>query len=192
MMKKGLVTALLCIAVWQGSQGSYIYAKAWLAQRLIADAWQQTLENNTPTKPWLWADTWPVARLHLREGNDLYVLSGAAGNSLAFGPGHDSASALPGQSGISVIGGHRDTHFIGLKELKMRDIISVQDKYGRWRKYYVDKMEVVDSRDKKLWIPQNNQTGISQLLLITCYPFDALQPGGAFRYVVSAVAISLE
>ncbi len=185
-MKRWLTVLLLSGAIWQGGQGVYIFAKAILAQWLIADAWRQSLETGTLVKPWPWADTWPVARLRLPRGDDLFVLAGAAGNSLAFGPGHESASALPGQPGVSVIGGHRDTHFRALKDLQLQESITVQSLDSQWHPYRIEKLAVVDSRNTTLNIPQEAAADHRQLLLITCYPFNALQPGGPLRYVVSA------
>jgi len=103
------------LAIWNVGQGSYIFAKAELAQWLIASAWQQsTSSDRTQIKPWPWADTWPVARLEMAKHDiDQYVLAGTSGESLAFGPGHIFASAEPTEQGNTVIAAHRDTllHF---------------------------------------------------------------------------------
>ena len=107
-----LVSALLCLGFWQFGQGAYIPAKAWLAQELMQRAWVRTGAGEERAGPWPWADTWPVARLTSKErGVDLIVLAGGSGRTLAFGPGHLSASAMPGEVGNAIIGGHRDTHF---------------------------------------------------------------------------------
>ena len=73
----------LCLALWQLGQGSYIQAKAWLAQLLIKQAWARTLEGEAQAKPWPWADTWPVARITV-PGRDIerYVLAGANGREI--------------------------------------------------------------------------------------------------------------
>ena len=192
--KQGLAALLVGAAAWHGGQGLYIYSKAALAQHLIAQAWEQTQKTHTPQKPWPWADTWPVARLRLPHSKDLYVLAGTSGNALAFGPGHESASALPGQSGVSVIGGHRDTHFRALKYLQLNDVIDVQRSDRQWQRYRVDVIQIVDSRTTPLQIPAPSpQASVgkhSQLLLITCYPFDTLQTGGPLRYLVTASALA--
>src|SRR5690606_10953682 len=101
-----LISALLLfttVVAWGNT--TYIFAKAQLAQYLIADAWEQTLRSGKNSKPWSWADTWPVARLLSEDHKqDLYVLAGASGTSLAFGPGHLDGSALPEESGSIIIG----------------------------------------------------------------------------------------
>ncbi|MDX5297649.1 MAG: hypothetical protein LPK85_01730, partial [Gammaproteobacteria bacterium] len=47
--------------------------------------------------------------------------------------------------------------------------------------------EVVDSRHARLQL-WDLDAGEDQLVLVTCYPFDATDPGGPLRYVVTAVA----
>src|SRR5215831_17387222 len=113
---------LLAVGAWQAGRGAWIQAKAVLAQVLIARAWSRTLAGETQVRPWPWADTWPVAHLSVpRLGIDRYVLEGADGSAMAFGPGHAGGTARPGTAGNSVIGGHRDTHLAFLREVKPGD-----------------------------------------------------------------------
>ena len=179
--------ALLGLVCWQWGSAGWIHAKALLAQYLIADAWAQTLSRpELPRKPWPWADTWPVARLQVPGRDvDLYVLAGAQGNSLAFGPGHMHGTALPGQ-GFSVIGGHRDTHFQFLQNLANGDELLLQTPDKTLLRYRVHQTEVVDSRLQPLHIPAE----LPGLLLVTCYPFDALTANGPLRYLVWAEEIA--
>lgn len=177
----------LCFAagLWQFGQGLYIHAKAQLAQYLIADAWQKTLAGQRAVKPWPWADTWPVARLNVPALSvDVYILAGADGRAIAFGPGHLHGTPLPGAEGNSVIGGHRDTHFAFLRALKPGDAIAVQRAHGQWRPYRVGEASVVDKRE--VYVARND--GATRLTLVTCWPFDALRAGGPARYVVTAWA----
>ena len=70
-------------------QGAYIHAKALLAQVLLQRAFDETIATGHPTKPWSWADTWPVARIEVKRiGASAIVLAGSSGQALAFGPGH--------------------------------------------------------------------------------------------------------
>ena len=179
--------AAFAIALWQLGQGTYIQAKAWLAQALIKQAWARTLEGEAQAKPWPWADTWPVARITL-PGRDIarYVLAGANGRSIAFGPGHVFGTPLPGDTGNSVIGAHRDTHFAFLRELQPGEEIVVEKSVGGIRRYRVTGAEVVDKSETRVLA---QRLGESRLTLITCYPFDALRAGGPLRYVVTAQAI---
>lgn len=164
-------------------QGAYIWGKAWLAQLLIERAWQRALAGESAPKPWPWADTWPVARLDApAHGVSLFVLAGSSGRTLAFGPGHQPGSALPGTRGNSVVGGHRDTHLAFLEKIRLGDRLQIQRADGRRVDYRVAQLDVLDKRDT--WVARND--GERRLTLVTCWPFDAIQPGGAERYVVIA------
>ena len=182
--------ALLLVAAgaWQLGDGLWIQGKAWLARALIADAWSRTLQGDRAVKPWPWADTWPVARVTVpRLGIERYVLAGAHGATLAFGPGHASQTPLPGEEGNSLIGGHRDTHLAFLGILKEGDEIVVQRRDGMLVSYRVSSLQVLDRRDT--WIA--GQDGPSRVTLVTCWPLDAWRAGSDERYAVTALATGL-
>ena len=169
---------------WQIGQAGYIHAKAWLAQALIADAWSRTRDGERQARPWPWADTWPVARLRVPARKvDAYVLAGANGRTIAFGPGHVFGTAAPGEPGNSVIGAHRVTHFAFLHWVRNGDLIELDTHQGRTVRYRINHMEVVDKSDTR---PLTQSSPRRELTLVTCYPFDALKAGGPLRYVVSA------
>lgn len=178
-----IVSSLLCLGFWQFGQGAYVPAKAWLAQELMQRAWQKAEAGNQQTPPWPWADTWPIARLSAKGGDiELIVLEGGSTRTLAFGPGHLAISALPGETGNSIIAGHRDTHFQFLQYLKLGESIQFEMPDGRRHLYQVSNIDVVDSRRGSLLLDSGEPT----LTLVTCYPFDVLDAGGPMRYVVSA------
>ena len=177
------MACLLGIGFWQLGQGAYIPAKAFVAQELMLRAWDRATDGDWQPPPWPWADTWPVARLVAKGGDvDLIVLAGGSGRTLAFGPGHLSASAMPGDRGNSVIAGHRDTHFNFLKDLAIGEVLYVQTADGRNHIFEVSDLDVVDSRRGSLLLDVDE----SVLSLVTCYPFAAAEPGGPMRYVVTA------
>ncbi len=182
---QAIALSLLLLGGVQVTSAGWIHAKAMLAQLLIADAWDQSLQNSgQPVRPWPWADTWPVGRLQVPDlGVDQYILAGAGGNALAFGPGHHSLTALPGHSGHSMLAGHRDTHFSFLRRLRRGTRVQVQDVAGQLHSYRVTDMQVVDIRRTELALPE---TSDERLWLLTCYPFDAVTSGGDLRYLVSA------
>lgn len=181
-----LVACLLCFGFWQLGQGAYIPAKAWLAQELMQRAWARTGRGESKATPWPWADTWPVARLTARSGEvDLIVLAGSSGRTLAFGPGHLSASSMPGEIGNMVIAGHRDTHFRFLKDLESGELISLESSKGFKHLYKVIAIDIVDSRKGSLLL----DTDTAMMSLVTCYPFNGLEVGGPLRYVVTAKMI---
>jgi sortase A len=175
---------LLAVGLWYLGGAAWIQAKALLAQALIQHAWIGNLASGKPVKrPWSWADTTPVARLEfVRQRQSMIVLAGDSGRVLAFGPGHHPGSALPGSAGNSVISAHRDTHFAVLQKLGTGDLIQVENVEGKTASYRVDRMEVIDENDLSV----TEQRGVDELTLVTCWPFDALTPGGSERYVVSA------
>lgn len=178
---RGLLLALLTLGVWQLGSGLWIQAKAELAQYLIAAAWQQTLVRQMPVKPWPWADTWPVARLRWQDTVDLYVLSGANGASLPFGPGMESNAG----DNTLLIAGHRDTHFAFLADIRHGDRMELIDMQGRETVFEVETWQVFDSRRERLTASSTSPA----LLLVTCYPFDALHTDGPLRLVVKGVDV---
>ena len=175
--------ALTAHALWQP-------VKAQLAQALLEEAWQKARAGQPQPRPWPWADTWPVARLALPTADPdgtrpLVVLAGASGRTLAFGPGHMAGSADPGEVGNVVIAGHRDTHFRALRELADGDELLLEDRWGGRRSYRVTRRLVTRYDDTSPLVP-----AADRLTLVTCWPFDALHPGGPMRYVVVAEATS--
>ena len=187
-MKARVITLLilsvgLCFLV----SGSWIQIKAVVAQALLERSWQQTLENKNPTQPWPWADHWPVAQLKLHKFKSAFiVLSGDSGSSLAFAPGWNTKSAKPGGQGVTVISGHRDTHFKILKDTAIGDSIDIITPQGKTVNYQVKTIEVVDSRVATIKTEQSGQI----VVLVTCYPFDAVTAGGPLRYAVTAEGVT--
>src|SRR6266852_1016751 len=177
------IVSLLAVGVWQTTHALWIPAKARLAQRLLHRAWARTLAGESEVKPWPWADTWPMARLRVpAHGVDLIVLDGVSGRTLAFGPGHASASAAPGEPGTAIVTGHRDTHFRFLERVKPGDEVVVEVPGRPPSRFRVRQMSVVDSRTAVIASAEPS----ASLALLTCYPFHALAPGGPLRYVVLA------
>lgn len=177
-----LVMVIAAIGDWQAGSGIWIHAKAVLAQALLERAWQQGLASGQPVRPWPWADTWPVARLQIPSRQlDLVVLQGDSGRSLAFGPGLAAGSAVPGKPGSKLISGHRDTHFAALAGIRKGEILELETRDGRFR-YRISETLIIDSRRNRL---ADNPLQ-DELILSTCYPFDAIQPGGPLRFVVRA------
>lgn len=191
-----IVIALLFVAsLWQLATASWIPVKAFVAQQLLEYSWQQTINTQNynpsstissvqPHKPWPWADTWPVARLTVPELDiDQIVLAGDNGSSLAFGPGYAFSSDKPNSNGLTVISGHRDTHFSFLQHLRTGQLIYIQTP-GKTQAYKIDHFEIVDSRQYKINLNDNRYS----LLLVSCYPFDEAAMGGTLRYLVFARA----
>jgi sortase A len=155
---------------------------------LIGAAWRRERASSTEAAPWPWADTRPIAKMTWGSGNSapLMILEGSSGRNLAFGPVHDPASVAPGVVGNSVIEGHRDTHFKILRDAKPGDRLSIESLNGRETRFIVTDVRVVDSRQTRILL----QADVAQLTLVTCYPFDAVNPGGPLRWLVTAEAVT--
>ncbi|MGB5451135.1 MAG: class GN sortase [Sedimenticolaceae bacterium] len=181
-----LTATLLVAGAGFLARGAYIPAKAWLAQLLLETAWERRLDGDADARPWPWADTRPIARLKQeRLGIAQIVLAGTSGRVLAFGPGHVTGTARPGESGNVVISGHRDTHFRWLAGLQAADRLSLETDDGRSLRYEVARTSVHHENDVGLLNPLDGD----QLRLLTCYPFDAVAPGTPDRFVVTALPL---
>ena len=173
-MRQFTLACLIALGLFQLGGAAWIHAKAVFAQILIAHAW----EAGPGTRPWPWADTWPVARLRLPgEAGSLLVLQGPGGHALAFGP------ARLGDSRI--IAGHRDTHFRGLELVQLEDVLALETRENGSQHYRVNSIDIVDSSREPL------HAATDQLTLVTCYPFAAVDAGGPLRYVVRADPVFL-
>lgn len=195
--RKGLAVLVAAAGLGAVGFGAWIPAKAVLGQVLLERAWERVqtgAETPEAGRPWPWADTEPVARLTApRAGGSVLVLAGASGQTLAWGPGHLPGTPLPGAPGNAVVAGHRDTHFAFLEDLRPGDRLEVEGPDGRTRAYRVESAEVVPESDTR-WLRQPVEPGREAfrgraLTLVTCYPFDAVVPGGPLRYVVRAVTV---
>ena len=178
-----LLLALIGLILF--GQGAYIHAKALLAQVLLERAFNATIASGHPTKPWSWADTWPVARIEVKRLHArAIVLSGSSGQALAFGPGHVELTPNAGERGVAVYSAHRDTHFAFLKNVIVGDEIDITGNDGRTFRYRADATSVV----------RYDASGIDplatghELVLSTCWPFEALTPGPD-RYLLHATMI---
>ena len=183
MTRRTLAPILLAlIGLILFGQGAYIHAKALLAQMLLQRAFDQTIATGHITKPWSWADTWPIARIEVKRiGARAIVLAGSSGQALAFGPGHVELTANAGERGTAVYSAHRDTHFAFLRNVRIGDEIDIVRNDGKMFRYRADGTSIV----------RFDASGIDpladgyELVLSTCWPFDALTSGPE-RYLLHA------
>lgn len=166
----------------------WLPSKAWLSEQLIYHSWRQSQLHQTQVVPWHWADTMAIAELNIeRLDKSLVLLLGVDGTSLAFSAGvMHGFSALDGQSPF-VVAGHNDTHFAFLQDIHMKDVISLTDRHGHNHLYQVESLAVIDSSTHELSLDKSSK----DLVLITCYPFNALQAGGKLRYVITAKRLTV-
>ncbi|TWX67913.1 class GN sortase [Colwellia demingiae] len=189
-MKNLIKTSLLVTGSLLCLHASWLPFKGWLSEQLISYSWHQTIDLKQKTKPWPWADTYPIAELSFERLNKrVVVLNGGDPTTLAFSAGaiapfNQARSAQP-----FVVAGHRDSHFSFLDEVVMNDIISLADKHGQSQLYQVEAIDIVDASTGELPILADD----SQLILITCYPFTNTRNIGNVadsdsneRYVITA------
>jgi sortase A len=178
-----LLSALcLGLSLFLFGQSTWIFAKAQMAQVLLERAFSQSIASGVPVKAWGWADTWPVARIEIsRIQASAIVLHGSSGEALAFGPALLNETSRIGERGTAVISAHRDTHFAFLKDVKVGDLITITRDDGLVFTYRVTGTSIADWNKSGI---DRNASGFN-LVLSTCYPFNAITPG-PLRYLVHA------
>lgn len=183
-MRKLLLITILFLGLAESGYGLWIPAKAWLSQQLIDSAWNASRQSQQRVKPWSWADTWPVLQLSWKD-EQLIVLNGTSGQAMAFAPGFMTQSQPPGKAGNTILSAHRDTHFEFLKEVKIGELVNLQDIQGRNHQYRISQTNVVDSRYYRLRVEADTDI----LTLVTCYPFEQISAGGTQRFIVTATRV---
>lgn len=79
-------------------------------------------------------------------------------------------AGIPGESKTILLGGHNNTFFNGLQDVKEGAEVTVQTHYGSYV-YRVTKTLIADHNDETTYdFSKKNEN----LILYTCYPFDAL------------------
>lgn len=185
-MNKIICFVAITLAVVFGTSSLWMKAKSVAGQAMLEHAWQRSVGTGVKAKAWPWADTWPVAKLKVRNGGpSLVVLQGVSGEAMAFGPGLVSTSSATAAKGTMVIGGHRDSHLAFMKNLNTNDVLQVTSLDGHSQDYQVTDLFVANSDQQSLTVQHETHA----LVLITCYPFNALQTGGPLRYVVVATPV---
>lgn len=183
---RALAALLLVAGLGLAGEALWIPAKAALAQVLLERAFDRSLSERRPVRPWPSADTEPVARLTF-SGHSLIALRGESGQALAFGPGHLPGTPEAGEPGIAVYAAHRDTHFAGLGALKAGDPVTVTRRDGRRVRFRVTGSRIAPAEASGI-DPQAPGRGLA---LVTCWPLDGMVRG-PLRLIVEAQALPEE
>lgn len=180
-LSHALLIGLCAIGFGLMARGAMIPVKAWAAQILLDHAFDQSLSQHQPVKPWFWADMAPVARIALpRLGVSEVVLSGGSGQAMAFGP-----TLIPLRNPhVSIMAAHRDTHFAFMKQARKGDLVEVQAVDGRKQRYRISGFQIV--RWDRFAYPRDPARRV--LALTTCYPLGAIAHG-PLRLVAWAEAV---
>ena len=188
-MKGRQITAYFTLAagILLVVMGLWIQVKAVIAQMLLHSAWAISMASGEEVRPWPWADYWPVAEIRFVDQKESFVvLNGDEGAALAFAPGMSRQGALPHERGVKVISAHRDTHFRILRHAAIDQAVELVDRRGNLSQYQIHTIQVVDTTTDQLVISPEED---GKLLLVTCYPFDAVSSGVPLRLVVEALKV---
>ena len=178
-----LIFILLIGGGYFAYEGLKIELKEKVAQVLLQHAWNKTLQTGKYYQPWPSFDAKPILLLEIPNHNiRQIVLKGTSDQSLAFGPSFHEESFLPHEQKVTIISSHRDTHGVYIKKLQLGEEIKLQDRYKKWHIYIIDDFFIINVQEEKITMENNNQ----HLLLVTCYPFNAIRSDTPYRYVVSA------
>jgi sortase A len=183
LLRKWIASGIIAVGISLLAWGLWIPVKAVVAQQLLDLAWERSQSGELDVRPWPWADILPAFRLSLPgQDRSFVVLNNSSGEALAFGPGHVSSSARPGNAGVVVIGGHRDTHFAILREMTIGDTITVENIQGTQFTYSVSEMSVRHKDEVEILVGERSHV----LILTTCFPFEDLVSGSPERFLVVA------
>lgn len=184
MLRRGLFFFCFILGGILLARGLWLQAKPCVADILLTQSWEDSVRSGQAARPWPGMDAVPLARLRIADlGISQIVLDRASGQALAFAPAYMRDSVRPGGSGVSAIAAHKNTHFAFLEHMKPGTEIRLQTVDGQEHVYRAGQGRIVDMSKETISL----NTDASGLLLITCYPFDALSFGGSLRYVVPAV-----
>ncbi len=101
-------------------------------------------------------------------GKDIPIADNVDESTLEESPGHMPDTALPGETGTSVILGHRNRkHLRSLEDVEVGDVFSFAYPDGREVEYTVSEIIVYeDTADWRIPVVAGDA-----LVLVTCYPF---------------------
>jgi sortase A len=124
----------------------------------------------------------PVAVLRIaRVDLEVPVFADATERNLNRGAGLIEGTARPGNAGNVGIAAHRDGYFRALREVSIGDVIELDSPEAQVV-YRVSELSIVDPTD----IRPLDETDMSSITLVTCYPF-YFAGSAPKRYIVRAV-----
>ncbi|MEK7989678.1 MAG: sortase [Thiotrichaceae bacterium] len=174
------------IGLWQFAKNTEV--SAWVTQNLMHTAWLRTQASGEKTKPWPWAELWPIARLTVPHLNTEHIVLEQEKKQVipSVGLRYLKSSVLPGEVGNTVLGAHPSLYFSFLSALKPNDILVLESpRTGKWH-YRVYDTRVVNKSDTELLEPGLKR----RLILVTCYRCNKEevepQQNNSLRYVVIA------
>lgn len=82
----------------------------------------------------------------------------------------DARVGIPGEGKTVMLAGHNNTFFNGLQTVKVGDVVTIETHYGTYT-YTVERCDLYDYQDTTSYDFSRTD---ENLILYTCYPFDAL------------------
>ncbi len=192
MKIKCLAAGLLLIGISLTAVNTYYYLQGYLSVQPVKTNFSPPVEVTEANSD----KQWPIYEVKPSVGEkfaELYIprleqvfpiYEGTGIEVLRTGVGHYIRSALPGEDNNTILSGHRDTVFRGLRHLKEDDELVVTTTKGTFT-YKIHRIRIVEADDQTVMTPKPTAT----LTVTTCYPFYFL--GNApERYIISAKLIS--
>jgi sortase A len=123
----------------------------------------------------------PIGRLVApRLGLSAVVAEGISSRTLRRAVGHIPGTALPWEDGNVGLAAHRDTFFLGLRNVQVGDTLKLVTPRGRFD-YVVRSLDIVSPERGDVLEPGDRP----RLTLVTCYPFSVVGPAPS-RFIVTA------
>lgn len=167
-VRKALSYVLLGAGVFCVGTAVLIVARAESHQSSLVRQW--TEPDFPPGGDHLILPQGAVARLHFgRQQRDVFVWDDERPDHLAKGPVWLRPSRGFASLGNTVVAGHRDTHFLFLKDARVGDLFDV-DQGALHLTFRIAKIQIVTPADRSLLAP----TPVKTVTLVTCYPFYAI------------------
>lgn len=193
MKIKMLAVGLLLVGVSLAAVNTYYYLEGILSvqQVKMVEAPSSAKVTEAPSdKQWPLYEVKPsigekLGELYIPRLEQVFpIYEGTGKEVLRTGVGHYIRSALPGEENNTILSGHRDTVFRGLRHLKEDDELVVTTTEGTFT-YKIYRIRIVKADDHTVMTPKPRAT----LTVTTCYPFYFL--GNApERYIISAKLIN--
>ena len=163
------------------TRASEMPLKALVGEYLLDNVWKKTLRSGLQTKPWASADFMVIGALKVpRLGLSRIVLNTASGEAMAWGVGRIANIPTGSKFSPIILAGHRDSHMKFMSKLQVGDQLDFQLADGSSQSYKITKSIVLSKPEFHL---TDKSVGHPQLILTTCWPFNATQPSQE-RYVL--------
>ncbi|MDN5372953.1 MAG: sortase [Carnobacterium sp.] len=166
-----LGVVLLSLAFFDGLKHAYYISQLFITQDVVVDA--SDLSTDSSSEQSENGNSFPqfgekYAELKIESAGivtPIYV--GDSEEILLQGTGQYYGSVFPGETGNTVLVGHRNSVFKTLGEAEIGDEIIMETSYGNYT-YEIIETKITTGTDQSILAPTDEAT----LTVYTCYPFD--------------------